>query len=50
MQNPRPHTPNCIGSTTAPRHQKHEINVGKEGATQVCYMPRRARGKDNEQR
>ena len=24
--------------------------VGKEGATKVCYMSRRARGKDNEQR
>ena len=24
--------------------------VGKEGATQVCYMSRRASGKDNESR
>ena len=24
--------------------------VGKEGSTQVCYMSRRTRGKDNEQR
>ena len=41
MQNPRPRTPTCIGSTTA---------VSMLPPMQVCYMPRRARGKDNEQR